>query len=401
MNLDKLYTIHARLTAAVEGLPKRYVYPELENPRRLLALIGPRGVGKTTILLQFLGETYDSPDRGLYISADHVHVSAAGLYAIAEEHHRSGGTVLAIDEIHKQPNWPQELKSIYDSFPDMRLIVSGSSSLQVKKAGHDLSRRLVQREMKGLSFREFIGFKTGRFQPTISYQQMREDHVGLAAEIAGDVNILALFREYLRTGYYPIWLEGFGDYWSKLQNVLDKILYEDIPTMFSVRPPGVRQMKRLLSIIATAGPFRMNVSAVAREIGMSRETLYEYLDHLHTSHVLSELWLPGTGVRFKRKPGKIFFENGSLLTLLADENSPDFRGALRETFVVNQLVEATDLALSPAADFQDASGDHIEVGGASKGRSQLPKDGSGYLLVDDTEIGSGNRIPLYLAGFFY
>jgi len=401
MNLDKLYTIHVRLTKATSGLPRRYLYPEMATPRHLAALIGPRGVGKTTLLLQLLAEESSNPAEALYVSADHIHVAAAGVYAIAEEHHRNGGQVMAIDEIHKHPNWAQELKSTYDSFPEMRLIVSGSSSLQVAKLGHDLSRRLVKLEMKGLSFREFIGFKTGLFPQTVTYDDLLKDHVQIASDLASQSNILALFREYLRSGYYPFWLEGLDDYWPKLQNVLDKILYEDITTAFSVRPPGIQQMKRLLSIVATSGPFQINVSAVSREIGMARETLYEYLDHLHGAYIVNELWHPGTGTRFKRKPGKIFFENGSLLALLANENSPAFVGALRETFIVNQLSHATALQLSPTADFQDAAGTLFEVGGASKDGSQLPKDAQGHLLVDDTEIGSGNRIPLYLVGFLY
>jgi hypothetical protein len=143
------------------------------------------------------------------------------------------------------------------------------------------------------------------------------------------------------------------------------------------------------------------VSAIAREVGMSRETLYEYLDHLHGAYVLNELWHPGFGTRFKRKPGKLFFENGSLLALLANQHSPGFKGALRETFVVNQLSCATNLSLSSVADFQDESGTHFEVGGPSKDGSQLPKKGKGYLLTDDTEVGSGNRIPLHLVGFLY
>jgi predicted AAA+ superfamily ATPase len=255
--------------------------------------------------------------------------------------------------------------------------------------------------MKGLSFREFIGFKTGRLPPPVSYEQMTRDHVRLAAGLAQEGNILALFREYLRTGYYPFWREGLNDYGPKLQNVLDKILYEDIPTAFSVRPPGVQQMKRLLSIVATSGPFQINVSALSREIGMSRETLYEYLDHLHGAYVVNELWLPGSGLRHQRKPGKLFFENPNLLALLADDKSPGFRGAIRETFAVNQLGSATDLQLSPDVDFLDGTGAHIEVGGPSKDGSQLPAGMKGYLLADDTEVGSGNRIPLYLAGFLY
>ena len=401
MNLDKYYSIHVRLTKAVQGLPKRYLYSEISIPRRLFAVIGPRGVGKTTLLLQFLADESNNPAESLYISADHIHVAATGLYTIAEEHHRSGGHLMAIDEIHKHPNWAQELKSIYDSFPKMRLIISGSSSLQVARMGHDLSRRIVKHEMKGLSFREFIGFKTGSFPSVISYEQLLDEHVRLSADISAKMNVMALFREYLRIGYYPFWLEGISDYWSKIHNVLDKILYEDIPTAFSVRPPGVQQMKRLLSIVAASGPFQINVSAVAREVGMSRETLYEYLEHLHVSYILNQLWFPGTGMRFKRKPGKLFFENCSLLTLLADENKSDFRGALRETFVVNQLGNAAALKLSSTGDFQDATGNHFEVGGASKDYSQLPEGKNGYLLVDDTEVGSGNRIPLYMAGFLY
>jgi predicted AAA+ superfamily ATPase len=401
MNLDKLYAIHVRLTKAADGLSKRYLFPLISAPRRLTGLVGPRGVGKTTLLVQILAEAYDNPAKGLYMSADHIHVAATGLYAIAEEHHHNGGQLLAIDEIHKYPNWAQEIKSIYDSFPEMRLIISGSSSLQVAKLGHDLSRRLVKHEMKGLSFREFIGFKTGHFFAQVSYEELLQNHVEIAADLAGQGNILALFREYLRSGYYPFWLEGLDDYWPKLQNVLDKILYEDIPTAFSVRPPGVQQMKRLLSIVATSGPFQINVSAVAREVGMARETLYEYLDHLHGAYVVNELWHPGSGTRFKRKPGKLFFENGSLLTLLANENTPAFIGALRETFVVNQLGSVTDLKLSPSADFQDGAGIHFEVGGASKDGSQLPEGQMGHLLVDDTEVGSGNRIPLYLVGILY
>lgn len=401
MNLDGFRSIHARLTEAAKDLPKRYLYPEVAIPRRLLALVGPRGVGKTTLILQYLAETCESPAQALYLSADHIHVATVGLYAIAEEHHRGGGQMLAIDEIHKYPRWAQELKSIHDAFPKMRLIVSGSSALRIANLGHDLSRRLVKLEMRGLSFREFIGFKTGQFPPPVTYEQMTRDHVRLAAGLAREGNILALFREYLRTGYYPFWMEGLNDYWTKLQNVLDKILYEDIPTSFSVRPPGVQQMKRLLSIFATAGPFQINVSAVSREVGMSRETLYEYLDHLQGAYVIKELWLPGVGLRHHRKPGKVFFDNSNLLALLSDDKSPGFRGAVRETFAVNQLGSATELTLSPAADLLDASGAHFEVGGPSKDASQLPADKPGYLLVDDIEVGSGNRIPLYLAGFFY
>lgn len=399
--LNAMYSTQARLTRAIDGLPKRYMYPELGRAHRLLALVGPRGVGKTTMLLQYAANEFGNPLVALYISADHVHVAAEGLYAIAEEHHNNGGQLLCIDEIHKYPNWAQELKNIYDSFPEMRLIVSGSSALQIANLGYDLSRRLVKHEMKGLSFREFIGFKTGDFPEPFAYNDLLRNHGRLSADIAARMNVIPLFREYLRTGYYPFWREGMDDYWSKLQNVLDKVLYEDIPAAFSVRPPGVQQLKRLLHIVATSKPFQINVSVMSREIGMARETLYGYLDHLEKSYVLKQLWLPETGRKYQRKPGKLYFDNGSLLGLLVDENHPDFVGALRETFAVNQLSAARDMTLSPAADLRDGDGNHFEIGGRNKKPGQLPPDEPGYLLVDNIEIGSARRIPLYLAGFLY
>jgi predicted AAA+ superfamily ATPase len=393
--------MHTRLTRAVDDLPRRYLYNRLEGTHRLLGLVGARGVGKTTLLLQYLAAEYGNPAIALYISADHIHVTAFGLYAIAEEHHLNGGKLLCIDEIHKYPNWPQELKNIYDSFPEMRLLVSGSSALQLTKLGHDLSRRLVKCDMKGLSFREYIGFKTGNFPETISFDDMLNRHVQIAATINSAIDPLPLFREYLKTGYYPFWMEGIDEYWAKLQNVINKVLYEDIPSSFSIRPPGIQQMKRLLHIVSTSKPFQLNVSKIAREVGMSRETLYEYLDHLDSAFVVKELWLPNTGRRYQRKPGKLFFENTNLLSLLANEHSPDYKGTLRETFAVNQLGACRTLALSPAADLQDEAGNHFEIGGPSKTAGQLPTGEPGYLLLDGVALGSTNRIPLYLAGFLY
>ncbi len=401
MDLNPFFTTQNRLTRAVRELPHRYLYDQLRGSHRLLAVVGSRGVGKTTMLLQYLAEEFGNPTVALYISADHIHVTAAGLYAIADEHHLNGGKLLCIDEIHKYPEWSQELKNIYDSFPEMRLLISGSSALQLFKPGFDLSRRLVKWDMKGLSFREFIGFKTGTFPAPVTYSEVLVSHVAIAAELSREINILPLFREYLKIGYYPFWREGVEDYWAKLQNVLDKILYEDIPSAFSVRPPGVQQMKRLLHIVSTSKPFQLNVSSIAREIGMSRETLYEYLDHLDKALVLKQLWLPETGSRYQRKPGKLYFENPSLLALLANETSPDYRGTSRETFAVNQLSTTGKLALSPMADLVAADGHHFEIGGPGKTARQLPPDKPGFLLVDGIDIGAANRIPLFLIGFLY
>jgi len=399
--LETFYEIQVRLSKIVGGLPKRYLYDRINFGQRLFGLAGARGVGKTTLVLQHLAETYANPAVALYISADHVHVAGVGLYSIAEDHVRNGGGVLCIDEVHKYANWAGEIKSIYDSFPDLRLIVLGSSALQLTTQGVDLSRRLVFYSLKGLSFREFLNFKVKTDFASVGFDDMLARHVEIAAHIAGAIKVFPLFREYLRTGYYPFWFEGQDEYWQKLQNVLDKIIYEDLPSVFPIRHGGILQLKRFLHILATSKPFQVNVAELARDLGLSRDSLYQYMDYLTKSFVLNQVWYPGKGKAYQRKPAKLYFENSNLLWLLANTNDPDALGAARETFFVNQMAGVEEVFASRRVDFEDIVGREYEVGGRSKTARQLNREKPGYLFVDDTEIGVGTRIPLYLLGFLY
>ena len=399
--LEKLYETSLRLSDSVAGLPKRYLYDKINFGQRLVGICGARGVGKTTLILQYLKENFSDPRIGLYVSADHLHVAAAGLYSIADEHHRNGGQLLCIDEIHKHDNWAQELKNIYDSFPDLSLIVSGSSALHLVKHGYDLSRRLVRYSLKGLSFREFILFKIGVAIPSVSLPELLANHTKMSSSILEQVKVFPLFKEYLATGYYPFWLEGLEEYWTKLQNVLDKIIYEDIPSLFDIRHRGIQQIRRLLYILANSKPFTVNVSELARELEMSRDSLYQYLDYLSKSHVTNATSPASKGKAARRKPGKIYLENTSLLQLLATTLDQSFIGTRRETFFVSQFADLYSLYLSRQGDFADGDGRIYEVGGRGKSSKQVSGIEKGYIICDDTEIGSRRRIPLYLFGFLY
>ena len=399
--LEKLYEISVRLVGRVAGLPKRYLYERINFGQRLVGICGARGVGKTTLILQYLAEDFGDPRTGLYVSADHLHVAATGLYSIADEHQRNGGRLLCIDEIHKYDNWGQELKSIYDSFPELSLVVSGSSALHLVRHGYDLSRRLVRYSMKGLSFREFILFKTGLNIPAIPLSEILSNHTELSSSILAQAKVFPLFKEYLATGYYPFWLEGTDEYWAKLQNVLDKIIYEDIPSLFDIRHRGIQQIRRLLHILATSKPFTVNVSELARELEASRDSLYQYLDYLVQARLTNAMSLRAKGKAVQRKPGKIYLENTSLLHLLATTSDQTFIGTRRETFFVNQFAELHPLHLSRDADFTDQAGHSYEIGGRAKSGKQLSGTTKGYIVSDDIEIGSGRRVPLYLFGFLY
>lgn len=396
--LDKLYENQVRISRGLEKLPRRFLYNRMNYEQHLIGLVGARGVGKTTMLLQHLMEAYGDPVVALYISADHIHVSAIGLYAIAEEHFRNGGQVLCIDEIHKYENWVQEIKNIYDSFPKLKIIISGSSALHLTKYGHDLSRRLLRYYLPGLSFREFINFKLNKDIETVTFQELLLNHTEISTAISSELKVFPLFREYLQSGYYPFWLEGRAEYPLKLQNVLDKIIYEDIAAVFPIKQSGIHQIKRFLYILATSRPFQVNISRLARELMMSRDVLYQYLDYLTRSFVIRQIWYRSSGKAYHRKPEKIFFENPNLLSLLANTGADNTAGVIRETFFVNQVMATRKLYISREVDFEDDTGIHYEVGGRGK---KVACSEHLYLIADNIEIGFGNRIPLYLFGFLY
>ncbi len=401
--LIALYEIQNRISQSVNDLPRRYLYKDINFDQRLIGLVGARGVGKTTLLLQYLKTEFNDPVIALYISADHIQVEAIGIMDIVAEHHRNGGKVLVIDEIHKLNNWAQIVKTLYDSYPKMRFIISGSSAFQIKTQGYDLSRRLVYYSLSGLSFREFISLKKEIIYPSFSITDILKNHSKIAAEITDRVNIHPFFREYLQSGYYPFWIEGKAEYPQKIENIINKIFYEDIPSSFPIKYDAIRQLKRLLYIIATSNPFQVNISKLANELHIARESLYQYIDFLDISFVIHRLWKPSSGKAFQRKPEKLFLHNTNIISYLHPQfqRFTEAKGTLRETFFVNQFMSNHQLYSSVRADFEDENNNQFEIGGKSKKLGQLDSPINGYLILDDISIGNKNTIPLYLFGFLY
>jgi len=401
--LIPIYEIQNRISQSINDFPRRYLYNTIKFDQHLVGLLGARGVGKTTLLLQYLKTEFNNPAIALYISADHIHVEALGVMEIVAEHHRNGGKVIVIDEIHKLDKWAQIVKTIYDSYPEMRLIISGSSAFQIKTQGYDLSRRMVYYHLSGLSFREFISLKKKISLPSYSLDDILMKHSEISADLSSRVNIHPLFREYLVSGYYPFWQEDLESYPQKIENIIQKIFYEDIPSAFPIKYDAIRQLKRLLYMIATSDPFQVNISKLANELDIARESLYQYLDFLDQSFVINRLWKPSTGKAYQRKPEKLFLQNTNIISYLNPQakHSKSGKGTLRETFFVTQFLTKSPLFSSRSADFEDENNNQFEIGGKSKSQGQLDPNKNGYLFLDDISAGHQNIIPLYLIGFLY
>ena len=398
--LEELFEIQVRLAAHIPRKFKRFLFHEINWEARCIGIVGARGVGKTTLVLQYYAENFSSPEECLYLSADHVLVVGYGLYRIAREFFGLGGKVIIFDEIHKYPSWSQELKNIYDSFPDKRIIFTGSSSLHILKEKADLSRRAVIYELPGLSFREFLSLVEDRnFRPFL-LEEILQAHVRIASEISSQVVIKKRFREYLRYGYYPFFVEGISDYESKLLNAVEKIFYEDIPAIWKIKPGNIPVLKKFLWLIASSSPFEMNVEKVSRELRISKEYVYIYLEALERSGLIKTIYPLQRGYRLIRKPSKIYLDNPNLYHLFSGRAFSPEIGSLRECFFVNQVAFRYPLRVAPKGDF--VIKDYVfEVGGKSKTRKRVKQEEKAFLVLDDMEVGVGSRIPLYLFGFFY
>lgn len=400
--LEELFFIHKK---TVEDVPldfKRYLYGRIDWDARAVCVAGPRGVGKTTLLLQRYHEIYHDVEKCLYVSADNVEVASAGLFQTAKEYFQYGGEALIIDEIHKYPLWQDELKSILDTFKKKKVLVAGSSSLALQEGKVDLSRRLVYYSLKGLSFREYLMLREKIVLPSVALQEIFAGHVALAGKVFSGVPILKYFRQYLATGYYPFFLEGEAPYYSKLLNIIEKALYEDVAVTGNLKRSNVLFLKKILWLIASAGSFAVNIEKMSRDLGLSKEYVYAYLEYLEGAGLIYCLRPGGKGYALARKPQKVYIHDPNLLGvlhhLLMSERD---QGALRETFFVNQVKDIVKVTASSVGDFLLSDKYVIEIGGKDKNFDQIKGIREAYVAADRIEIGAGKKIPLYLFGMLY
>lgn len=399
---EDLLTFHAHAVAGVTRDRRRYLFDQLDWSARSLCVTGARGVGKTTMLIQHYFDRYDDPRRCLYLSCDNIRVMSAGLLTIARDHFAYGGEALILDEVHKYPDWSQEVKNILDTYKDRRVLLSGSSTLDLTKARHDLSRRVAYHSLAGLSFREYLHFRHGIEREALSLERILKDHVSLAAALVPAVPVLKYFADYIAEGYYPYFLEGSADYLNKVLGSIEKVLYEDIAVSFNLTQPKVPVLKKLLWLIASSHPFVPNMDGLASDLGVSRPFVYTALDILEMAGLIITARPEATGARSVRKPGKVYFENTNLLQAIvgAVRGAAEI-GAVRETFFFNQMHMAHRVGLHPAVDFVVDDRYLFEVGGPSKKGGQSGAAKNGYLAIDGIEVGAGNRIPLWLFGMLY
>lgn len=377
---------------------RRYLHKQINWKHRMVGIKGPRGAGKTTLMLQHLKFDLGVPPEALYITADHNWFYNHSLFDVANDWYKQGGKILFIDEVHKYLNWSAELKNIYDGLPEMQVVFSASSALDIYRGEADLSRRVITYRLAGLSFREFILFTRGINFEAIHFDDIFKNHKSISRMITEEFRPLPAFRKYLEVGYLPIIAEGEETYLMKLKQVINTIVDIDLSYIASYNSGTAVKVKKLLGVIAESVPFKPNIAALARKLDLSRDSVYQYIYQLKDARLLNTLSFEGKGVSTLQKPDKIFLENSNLAFALKEK--PDI-GNIRETFVLNQLLNAGFNVGSPVKGDFITEGLTIEVGGKSKNSEQVKHLDNYIIASDNLETGAGNNAPVWLFGFLY
>ena len=367
---------------------------------RLIAVVGACGVGKSTLMKQYVRLNYEVYDRSvLYCSLDSVYFSTHTLLDLAERFVISGGTRLMLDEVHKYGGWSKEVKEIYELYPQLKIVISGSSLLQILNADADLSRRCVRYFLGGLSFREFLRFYKNLDFRKSSLPQVLAHPGPLCAEVNSMCRPVGLFKEYLAYGYFPFYMERASDYYIKIGQVVNFVMDVELPLLRKVEVSNLGKIKALVGIIAGNVPYELDASKLARAVGVGRDTVVEYLRHLADAGIFNLLYSDTKSIGKLSRPDKIYLENSNLLYALAD--SEVRIGTARETFAVTQLRNAGHTVEygRKCGDFRVDGRYTFEIGGSDKGFAQIAGVADSYILSDDIETPTGCRLPLWLLGF--
>lgn len=367
---------------------------------RLISIRGSRGTGKTTLFLQHIKKTFsDNLNKVLYVSLDNIYFSNNTLVELAEKFVSRGGTHLFLDEVHKYENWSKEIKNLYDDFPELHIAFTGSSLLEILNGRADLSRRTLVYELTGLSFREYLSLIKAQDFPIFTLEEILKNNEQISAEIASKIKPFEFFDDYLSFGYYPYFLEGKDDYFNRLNETLNMILEVELPFLRGLEIAYIPRIKKLLAVIGESAPFIPNITQLAAKIGISRQTLLQYLKYLEDAKLINQLYKKSRGLSALEKPEKILMENTNLMKLFNGENANT--GNRRETFVLNQLLHSHKVDFSEESDFFVDSKYTFEVGGKNKKRKQIQELPDSYIIADDIEFGTDRRIPIWLLGFMY
>ncbi|MEA2103908.1 MAG: AAA family ATPase [Candidatus Cloacimonadota bacterium] len=401
--LNELFAIQNKIVSFIPTRFRRYI--KIDWSKRLIVIVGARGTGKTTLVLQHFIETYKSSIDCLYFSVDNPLVANKGIYEVGKAFFTYFGNTLIIDEVHKQTNWAIDIKALYDSFPDKKIIILGSSKLNIINQKSDLSRRALIYNLKGLSFREFIELKYNIKFDYYSLEEILDNHLIISSKILRIApEIKKYFYEYKQFGFYPFFSQySAAEYQSVLHNVIDKIIYEDVPSLKNIKSSSSVIFKKLVAYLAISKIPTVNVSSMCNELDIKKETLYEFIDLLNRTDIINIIRRKNATIR-SLKYSKILLLNPNLYFAISNElwtHDTDL-GNIRESFFVSQIDK--NIFVSKIVDYTINIANktiEIEIGGKNKSRTQIKDIENGYLFKDDIEIGFENIIPLFLAGFLY
>lgn len=396
MMLKKIKLYQDRLAKTIKTTYRRYLFDEIEFDDKMIAIFGARGVGKTTLLFQYLQALQNQNKKALYISLDYPFLSGVDLIELVEEFVSNGGEYLLLDEVHRYEEFSSYLKTIYDLF-DIRVLFTSSSATSILNAKSDLSRRVTLYRLHGFSFREYLELKHTLSLKSYSIDEILSNHLKLAKTVE-KLDILKEFGEYLKTGYYPFYFDKQSSYYQNLLNTINLTIDLDLTSLGLIEQKYTYKLKKLLEVICQNKPFEVNYSKIATMAEISRVKLYDYIQYLNDGEMILLVEEPLSGIKKVQKPAKIYLNNTNLLYAYCNTNEI---GTVRETFFANQVAYKTSLSISKVGDFVINSRYTIEVGGKNKSFEQNKELKQSFVAADDIEVGVGNKIPLWLFGFLY
>jgi predicted AAA+ superfamily ATPase len=390
--MESLITTSDRLVQQTSTHFLRYLYNNIEWNNRLVGIIGAKGTGKSTLLLQRIKLNFPEISKALYASLDNIWFTKFTLSELTEDFYNLGGTHLFLDEVHKYGSWAREIKNIYDSYPTLHIVFTGSSMLEIFNAAVDFSRRTVVYELKGLSFREFLKYDNKIELPVFEFHTILKNHRTIATEITSKIKILPELKKYLEYGYDPYYKENIATYPIQVEQSVYKTLYEDLPAITQMEYATIFKIKKLLGIIAEMVPFTPNITTLSASIEVGRHALVKYLYLLDKAGVIQCVSEPKQTLQTLAKPQKVYLENTNIIHSLAFQNVNI--GNVRETFFANQVRVSHKVNTAENCDFTVDGSILFEVGGKNKSNAQIKNIENAFIAADDIETGFANKIPL-------
>ncbi len=397
--MERLRAEHDLLINRTRMNFRRYLTEQIPWNNRLIAIKGFRGTGKTTMLLQYIKMTYGLSEEAIYISLDNLFFANNTLSEFVDDFVNKGGKHIFIDEVHKYQDWAIEIKNIYDRYHDLKVVFTGSSLLEILNSRADLSRRALSFNLQGLSFREYLNFITNSHFKPFELSDILISHKEKASEISDKIKPLKYLSSYLQYGYYPFFIEDIDYYHHRLNEIINMIIEIEMPLLRNIDFSKTTKVKQLLYIIAQSSPFKPNISKLSERIGITRNTLVEYIKILNDTELLNTIYKNAFGINLLQKPDKIYLENTNLAFMLAGANINT--GNNRETFFLNQLKNSHKINYPDKGDFMVNNKFIFEVGGKNKTSKQISGLTNAFIVSDDIEVGYSNTIPLWLFGFLY